>query len=135
MNFEEAKQFMKTARFGFLATTDGSRATVRPMGGWAWVDGELWCATSTCSVKVEDIRKKPGIEYCFSDSEGRHLRIEGQCRLSTQLEDKQKMLDLLPWLAQYTGSVESPGYTVLRMTVTRIRVINETMQYADVPLP
>jgi len=35
MNLEEVKQFIKQVGYGMLATTDGRKVGVRPMGGLA----------------------------------------------------------------------------------------------------
>ena len=96
MDMEQVKALMKEVGSGLLATTDGDRAAVRPMGGWAWVEGELWCATGLDSAKVADIRKRPHIEYCFMNAQGHHVRIAGRCAVSSELSDKKQLLDLVP---------------------------------------
>ncbi|MBA7673478.1 hypothetical protein ES703_81676 [subsurface metagenome] len=73
MNIEEVKQFIKQVRWGFLATTDGQKVGVRPMGGLAWKDNEFLCATFASSDKVSQLGKVPHAEYCFCDSAGRHI--------------------------------------------------------------
>ena len=76
MNLEELKQFIKQLGWGFLATTDGRIVGVRPMGGLAWKDSQLLCATFSESdttlrstlrstSKVSQLKKVPYGEYCF----------------------------------------------------------------------
>ena len=136
MDMEQVTALMKEAGSGFLATTDGERATVRPMGGWAWVDKELWCATGLDSAKVADVQARPQIEYCFMRGDGGHVRIAGTATVSTDAADKQRLLDLVPGLKDYVQGVDNPRYAILRMTVERIRWYTTVdNDYGDVPLP
>ena len=43
MNLEEVKQFIKQVGYGMLATTDGRKVGVRPMGGLAPKPGFFGC--------------------------------------------------------------------------------------------
>ena len=121
MDMEQVKTLMKEVGSGFLATTDGERATVRPMGGWAWVEGQLWCATGLDSAKVADIHERPHIEYCFMKPDGAHIRVAGTCAVSTEQADKTRLLDLVPGIGQHIQGAEDPNYAVLRLTVESVR--------------
>ena len=88
MNIEEVMKFMKEVGWGTLATTDGQKVGVRPMGGWAWNENELWCATAEASDKITQLKKVPYAEYCFCDAEGKHVRIAGPCTISTDNAEK-----------------------------------------------
>ncbi|MCD6328121.1 pyridoxamine 5'-phosphate oxidase family protein [bacterium] len=135
MNFEELKAFMKESHWGYLATTDGKRASVRPMSGCGWFGKEFWCATGMKDAKTDDIKKTPYVEYCFSDKEGRHVRLSGKCIISTEKADKQKLLDFMPILKQYVGDADSPDYIVLRLIPDSIRLMGPTdMKYTEVSL-
>jgi general stress protein 26 len=135
MSMETVKSVMKQAGWGFLATTDGTKAAVRPMGGWAWVDKELWCATGARSDKVRELKGCPQAEYCFCDREGRHVRVAGSVAVSTSQPDKDKLYQLVPALREHIDDPKSPEYVVLRMAPTRIRLMATTgMQYTEVAL-
>ena len=67
MNFKAVKDLMNKVRTGYLATTDGKRATVRPMAAHAWFGKELWLATGLASDKVTDIRKRSAVDFCLLD--------------------------------------------------------------------
>jgi general stress protein 26 len=121
MNLERAKSLMKEVGWGALASTDGKTVGVRPMGGWAWMGQELWCATSASSEKVAQLRKVPHAEYCFGKPEGEHVRISGSCTISTDNEDKIKLYEAVPMLKNYIDDPRSPDYVVIRMTPARIR--------------
>ncbi len=135
MNFEELKSFMKQVGWGFLATTNGDRASVRPMGGGCWFGKEFWCATGLKDAKTADIKKAPYVEYCFADKEGKHVRLSGKCVVSTDRADKEKLLDFMPAMKQYVGDADNPDYVVLRLTPERIRYMgSDDMQYTEVSL-
>ncbi len=121
MNMDAVKELMAGVQIGLLATTDGERASLRPMGAWAWVDGDLWCAAASDSVKVADIAARPSAEYCFSGAEGMHVRISGDCRFTEDEDDKKKIFDLHPLLAQIFGTPDAPGWGILKMKVGRVR--------------
>lgn len=133
MSMEMVKSLMKEAGWGFLATTDGTRAAVRPMGGWAWVEKELWCASGKESGKIEHLKKVPHAEFCFADSRGRHVRISGHCRVSHDAADKRTLYELVPALENYTGGPEDPNFVVIRIQVEKVRFMSSTdMKYVDV---
>lgn len=133
MNMKDVKAIMKSAGWGVMATTDGKRVGARPMGGWAWVGKELWCATGKPSDKVRQIEKVPHVEYCFTDKRGRHARIAGRCTVSTRLADKKKLLARVPALIKHVVSVDNPNYVVLRLKPTRVRAMaSMSMKYDEV---
>jgi general stress protein 26 len=126
---------MKEVGWGALASTDGKTVGVRPMGGWAWMGEELWCATSTSSEKVAQLRKVPHAEYCFGKQEGEHVRISGSCTISIDTEDKIKLYEAVPLLQNYIDDPRSPDYVVIRMKPDRIRFMaTADLAYQEVPL-
>ena len=56
MNMEDVKQLMKEVGWGFLGTTYGKTVGVRPMGGWAWMEDELWCASMKSTDKISQLQ-------------------------------------------------------------------------------
>jgi len=135
MNIEEVKQFVKKVGWGFLATSDGRKVGVRPMGGFAWKENQLLCATFSGSDKVAQIGKVPYGEYCFCDSEGRHVRIAGPCTISTDNAEKLWLYKAVAGLKDYISDPASPDYVVIKMTPDNIRVMETTdMKYSQVEL-
>jgi general stress protein 26 len=135
MNIEEVKQFVKKVGWGFLATSDGRKVGVRPMGGFAWKGNELLCATFRGSDKVAQLGKVPYAEYCFCDSEGRHVRIAGPCTISTDNDEKLWLYKAVAGLKDYISDPASPDYVVIKMTPDNIRVMETTdMKYSQVEL-
>lgn len=136
MSFDQVKKIMEEAGVGFLATTDGDRAAVRPMGGGIWVGRELWYATSLSSAKVAQIKKKPSVEICYADKQWRHVRISGNCAVSTDNADKKKIYDALPILRKYYKNPADPALAVLRIKVKKVRLMDlSDMKYTEVALP
>jgi general stress protein 26 len=135
MNIEEVKQFTKQVDWGFLATTDGKKVGVRPMGGLAWKDSDLLCATFASSDKVSQLKKVPYAEYCFCDSTGKHVRIAGPCKVSTDKAEKLWLYEALPALKDYIEDPTSADFVVIKMTPDNIRAMDTTdMKYEQVKL-
>lgn len=135
MTFEEMKTFTKQVGWGYLATTDGKIVGVRPMGGLAWKDNLLLCATFDPCDKVSQLRKVPYAEYCFCDSTGTHVRIAGPCSISTDNAEKLWLYKQVPQLAKYFPDPAMPGYVIIKMTPENIRVMSGTdMTYQQVKI-
>jgi general stress protein 26 len=136
MNLEMVKEFMKEVGWGAFATTDGKKVGVRPMGGWAWIGNELWCATSTSSNKIAQLQKVPYAEYCFVSPQHKHVRISGSCTISTNNEDKKRLYEANPILKDHIEDPKSPDYVVIRMKPDRIRMMStDELTYQDIELP
>ena len=135
MNFEQLKQFIKQVDWGYLATTDGRKVGVRPMGGLAWKDNDFLCATFASSDKVSQLRKVPYAEYCFCDATGRHVRIAGPCTISIDNDEKLWLYKAVPALKDHISDPASPDYVVIKMTPDNIRFMEATdMKYSQVKL-
>jgi uncharacterized pyridoxamine 5'-phosphate oxidase family protein len=136
MNFETVKNFVKEVGWGFLATSDGNKVGVRPMGSCVWMGSELWGATTDGTEKIMQLRKVPYAEYCFSDKEGKHVRIAGACTISTDNDDKLKLYETVPILKKYIKDPAEPIYVVIRMKPERIRIMAEAGKgYEDIAVP
>jgi uncharacterized pyridoxamine 5'-phosphate oxidase family protein len=135
MNLEQVKQFIKQVGWGFLATTDGRKVGVRPMGGLAWKDNQLLCATSASSDKVAQLKKVPYAEYCFCDPAGRHVRISGPCSISTDNAEKLWLYKAVPALKDHISDPASRDYVVIKMSPDNIRTMDAAdMKYLQVKL-
>lgn len=116
-----------------MATTDGQKVGVRPMGGLEWKGSELWCATFRASDKVAQLKKVPYAEYCFCDSAGKHVRIAGPCTVSTDNAEKLWLYEALPALKEHVPDPASPEYVVIKMSPDNIRAMSGTdMKYTKV---
>ncbi len=136
MNLEMVKNFMAEVGWGFLATSDGSKVGVRPMGSCEWMGNELWAATIDGREKIMQLRKVPYAEYCFSDKEGKHVRIAGACTISTDNDDKLKLYEAVPILKKYIKDPTEPAYVVIRMKPERILLMAEAGKgYENIEVP
>jgi uncharacterized pyridoxamine 5'-phosphate oxidase family protein len=136
MSFEAVKKFMAEVGWGFLATSDGSKVGVRPMGSCVWMGNELWCATMNYMEKISQLNRVPYAEYCFSDREGKHVRIAGACAVSTDNDDKLKLYEAVPILKKYIQGSADPKYVVIRMKPERIRFMAVAGKgYEDIEVP
>ena len=135
MNLEDVKKFMKEVGWGILATSDGVKAGARPMGGWAWKENELWCATDEPSDKIAQLRKVPYAEYCFCNPQGQHVRIAGPCTISTDNDEKLWLYKAVPALKEYITDPAGPQYVVIKMMPENIRCVETTeLRYTQVEL-
>ena len=121
MGMEKVKAIMASAGVGFLATTNGERPAVRPMGAAHWVGGELWLACGADSAKAEDIRQKPNVAFCAADKDWQYVRIQGVCRVSLTKADREEFLKRVPAVKSYFSGPDDPNFAVLRITPGRIR--------------
>ncbi len=136
MSLEMVKSFIKEVGRGFLATSDGNKVGVRPMGSCVWMGNELWCASKDGTEKIMQLRKVPYAEYCFSDREGKHVRIAGSCTISTNSDDKLKLYEAVPSLIKYIKDPSEPTYVVIRMKPERIRLMAQAgTRYEDIAVP
>ena len=136
MSLSMVKKFMTEVGWGFLATSDGNKVGVRPMGSCVWMGNELWAATGEGREKVFQLRKVPYAEYCFSDREGKHVRIAGSCTISTNNDDKLKLYEAVPSLIKYIKDPSEPTYVVIRMKPERIRLMAQAGKgYEDIEVP
>jgi uncharacterized pyridoxamine 5'-phosphate oxidase family protein len=136
MTFDDVKKFIEEVGWGFLGTTDGSEVGVRPMGSCFCMDNELWTATREGTDKVKQLRKNPNAEYCFSDQQGKHVRISGTCIISKDNDDKLKLYNGVPILKKYIQDPTEETYVVIRMKLNRIRLMTQAGGgYEKIELP
>ena len=133
MDMDDVKTLMKKAGIGYLATTDGGRARVRPMGAFLWAGDELWMASDRRTDKCADISQCAEVEICFLVDGWKHVRISGSVAVSENRSDKAALLDAVPGLAQYMQGPDNPEYVVLRLKPRHIRVLGEgAMAYEEI---
>ncbi|MHC4396591.1 MAG: pyridoxamine 5'-phosphate oxidase family protein [Planctomycetota bacterium] len=136
MNMEEVKKLMKEVGWGFLGTTDGKIVGVRPMGGWAWIENELWCASMKSTDKISQLQTVAYAEYCFCAKEGTHVRIGGPCEISSDDDEKLRLYNANPVLKDHIDDPASPDYVVIKLRPDRIRMMEATdLAYTQIELP
>ncbi|MHC4123369.1 MAG: pyridoxamine 5'-phosphate oxidase family protein [Planctomycetota bacterium] len=136
MDMNDVKKLMKEVGWGFLGTTDGKAVGVRPMGGWEWMEDELWCASMKSTDKISQLQTIPYAEYCFCNKEGKHVRIAGPCTISAKNDEKLRLYNANPILKEHIDDPASPEYVVITLRPDRIRVMEATdLTYKEIELP
>ena len=136
MNMEDVKQLMKEVGWGFLGTTDGKTVGVRPMGGLAWMENELWCASMKSTDKISQLQTVNYAEYCFCTKEAKHVRIAGSCDISSDNDEKLRLYNANPILKDHIDDPASPEYVVIKLSPDRIRMMEATdSAYTQIELP
>ena len=112
----KAKKLVGEVMAGHLATTDGGQPRVRPIA-MRWVgENELWFATYTGSRKVAQLEANPAVEVAFSDPQWNHVRLCGDASMS-QDADREKLLGLIPELAQHFAGPADPNFTLVKIAL------------------
>ncbi len=122
MSMDKVKGLMKSAATGWLATTDGKRASLRPMSAWAWSGTDIVCATPRSSAKVAEIGKCSDAEFGFAVPGWEHVRVSGSMALDEDPGVKKMLFDAFPPLQQMFKGPTDPNLAVLRMKVGRVRL-------------
>ncbi|MHC4726064.1 MAG: pyridoxamine 5'-phosphate oxidase family protein [Planctomycetota bacterium] len=136
MNMEDVKQLMQEVGWGFLGTTDGKTVGVRPMGGWAWMEDELWCASMKSTDKIYQLQAVSHAEYCFCTKEAKHVRIAGHCTISSDNDEKLRLYNANSILQEHIDDPASPDYVVIKLIPDKIRMMEATdLAYTQIELP
>lgn len=81
------------------------------------------------------LRKVPHAEYCFTDKEGKHVRIAGRCTISTDNDEKLRLYKAVPELKNHIQDPAAPQYVVIKMKPDRIRMMAGTdLAYQEIEL-
>ena len=132
MDFEKVKEFIEKVGWGTLATTDGRTVGARPMGGLAWKDNQLWCATFASSDKVAQLKRVPYAEYCFAEPEGKHVRVAGNCTISKDPDEKLWLYNAVPALKDHIPDPAAKDYVIIKMTPDNIRAMRSNSMYQPI---
>ena len=102
---KEVLEFLNDAKTFYLATTDGEKAYVRPLGLVMEYNGKLAFSTNNQKDMFKQMQSHPYVQMCAYDGEGNTLRISGKFVVVTTEEAQAKALELIPHLK----SMYSPG--------------------------
>jgi len=84
--------FLKQAKFYYLATVENNKPKVRPFGTVNIFDGKLYIQTGKVKPTSKQIAVNPNVEICaFKD--GIWLRLSGELVEDDRFEAKKSMLD------------------------------------------
>ncbi|MCD7948238.1 MAG: pyridoxamine 5'-phosphate oxidase family protein [Oscillospiraceae bacterium] len=89
--------FLQTVGLFYLATTDGDRPHVRPLGFVMEHNGKLTFCTGNGKAMYRQMVANPKVELSCCDGDNT-LRISGKAVFSTTAESQKKALDVMPEL-------------------------------------
>ena len=96
---KEVLDFLNKAQVYFLATTDGERPFVRPIGFAMEWQGKLAFCTGNHKPMYKQMKENPCVELCAFDPETQTtLRVTGKAKFVTTPESQQKALEVMPVL-------------------------------------
>jgi len=98
MAVKEVLNFLTTNKVFFLATTDGKKPHVRPLGFVMDCGGKLAFCTSNQKDMCKQIAANPNVEICCLDDKCNTLRICGKAVFATSEETQRKALEVMPSL-------------------------------------
>jgi uncharacterized pyridoxamine 5'-phosphate oxidase family protein len=97
---KEVMGFLQTSRVFYLATTDGDKPHVRPMGFVMEYNGKLAFGTSNPKDMYKQLVANPNVEICCIDAEFNTLRLCGKAVFCTSEETQRKALEVMPALGK-----------------------------------
>ncbi len=94
---KEVQEFLKSAGVYYLATVDGDKPKVRPLGTAEIFEDHLYIQTGKKKDVFKQIEANPYVEIsAFKD--GKWIRVSGKLIADDRLEAKKDMLDKNPSL-------------------------------------
>jgi general stress protein 26 len=121
MALKDIKSIFEKSTYGILATCENGQPKLRPMAFIVHENGNLWSSTYKCSGKVKECTTNSRVEVCFTDTQKRHLRIEGIITLSEDSELKEELLKLNPKVGRHFTGGDDPSYLHIEIKPVRIR--------------
>ncbi|MDD5556822.1 MAG: pyridoxamine 5'-phosphate oxidase family protein [bacterium] len=121
MTTDEAREIIRGAGHGMLATEAGGQPRVRPMAFVVTDDCRLLSSTWRRSGKVREMEENPRVEVCFVDRRNHQLRVEGRADLSGGPERKRELLALNPRVRNHFADEHDPEFVLIEIVPTRAR--------------
>lgn len=126
---------LQSARFPFLATSDGGQPRLRPVSPLRTEGFTTYLANLRSYGKTAEIASNPRVELGYLDAHHNQVRITGVAEVITDRKLLQEIWDTNALLRQYIGSLDNPELIVYRINPSRVRYMREwALQYHEVPL-
>jgi pyridoxamine 5'-phosphate oxidase len=116
MTKEEIISFMKANPICYLATVEGDRPHVRPMGIYNADERGILIQLSTVKGMYREIAQNPKVELCFNGS-GKMVRVSGVAEF---IEDQGLIEEVVKARPFLKPLVDAHGWAVIKV----FRVIN-----------
>jgi pyridoxamine 5'-phosphate oxidase len=111
MTKEEILSFMKANPVCFLATAEGDRPHVRPMGMYKADETGILIQLSTVKGMYRELVQNPKVELCFNGS-GKTVRVSGVAEFIEDQGLKEEIVKARPFLKPL---VDAHGWAVIKV--------------------
>jgi uncharacterized pyridoxamine 5'-phosphate oxidase family protein len=115
MTKEEIISFMKANPICYLATVEGDRPHVRPMGMYKADEGGILIQLSTVKGMYRELLQNPKVELCFNGS-GKMVRVSGVAEFIEDQGLKEEIVKARPFLKPLVDIRGWEGIKVFRVT-------------------
>jgi uncharacterized pyridoxamine 5'-phosphate oxidase family protein len=100
----------------YLATVDGDKPAIRPIGACAIFEDKLYLVTSKFKPMYRQMAANPRIAICACDNGRQWLRLSARAITDDRLAAKQAMLAANPMLTMhYKEGANDPNIAVLSL--------------------
>jgi len=121
MSTDEAREIIRGAGYGMLATDVDGQPRVRPMAFAVTDDFRLLSSTFRRSGKAKELADNGRVEICFLDGRKYQLRVEGLADVSGGPEKKRELLALNPGVRKHFKDEFDPEFVLIEIVPTRAR--------------
>ena len=111
MTKEEIISFMKANPICYLATVEGDRPHVRPMGMYKIDERGILIQLSTVKGMYRELVQNPKVELCFNGS-GKMVRVSGMAEFIEDKGLKEEIVKARPFLKPL---VDAHGWEVIKV--------------------
>ena len=112
----EAYKFLRRCGVYYLATVDGGKPAVRPMGAVMEHEGELYFSTGNGKEMYSQIIANPAIQIVGVRPGTRSwIRIDGKAIEVSDVNMKQAMLDACPVLIKHFGNKDCNFFALFKV--------------------
>ncbi|NYT12088.1 MAG: pyridoxamine 5'-phosphate oxidase family protein [Methanomassiliicoccales archaeon] len=125
MEKDEALGLLSNLSLVNLATIDGDQPRVRAVTLVAY-DDQFWISTRTSADKMGQIRANDKVELNLSVGSDRDfgtVRATGRVEVIDDEAVKSELAGQMPFFNMIFKSIDDPDYTLLRLDLSRIKVL------------
>lgn len=95
---KEVLKFLNENHTFYIATVDGNKPKVRPIGFFMAYENKLYFSIGKHKKSYQQIAANPYVEICTASPEGEWIRINGRAVFDDRDEVMQKVFETMPML-------------------------------------
>ncbi len=115
------QDFLTEAGVFFLATTDGTKPHLRPLGAHMEADGYVWFGVGDFKDVYHQMVANPYVELVAAKADGNWLRYSGKAVFDTDGKYGRMMLDGAPHLKRIYN--EETGHKMMAFHIEEARAV------------